>query len=94
MNEYAILKEHLRVLQKLQPEYFQIEIENLSLMKFILVEIETYFPVGFVLCTDIEMLSIKKEYEKLQVNKNIFYFELSSKQMFIYMVLQYPCGKT
>ena len=33
----------------------------------------------FVLCTYIEMLPIKKDRTKLQVNKNIFNFELSIK---------------
>ena len=38
----------------------------------------------FILCTDIEILSIQKQIKmkKLQVNKNIFYFELSSKPNF------------
>ena len=52
------------------------------MLKFPLVEIGTYFPIRFVVCKDIEMLSIqmKEDMTKLQVNKNIFYFELSSTQ--------------
>ena len=51
------------------------------MLKFPLVEIGTYFPIRFVVCKDIEMLSIqmKEDMTKLQVNKNIFYFELSIK---------------
>ena len=60
MNYYAIFKEYLQLLHKLQPEYFQIALNKLSLMKFPLVEIETYFPIRFVLCTDIEVSPIKK----------------------------------
>ena len=41
MNYCAILKENLQVLHKIQPKYFQIAIEKLSVMKFQLVEIET-----------------------------------------------------
>ena len=38
----------------------------------------------FILCTDLENLSIQKQIKmkKLQLNKNIFYFELSSKPNF------------
>ena len=63
-------------------------------MKFRLVEIGTYFTMGFFLCIDIEMLSILKKYiTKVIVNKELFYFELSSKPMLIYMLLQYLSGK-
>ena len=55
-NYYAILKEHLKILHKLQSTYFQIKIEKVSVMKFQLVENETSFPMRFVLFTDIEML--------------------------------------
>ena len=49
-------------------------------MKFPLVEIETYFPIRFIMCTDIETLSIQRKgyMTKVQV-KNIFYPELSIK---------------
>ena len=53
MNYYDILKEHLQVLNKLQQKYFQIALDKLSVMKFPLFEIETYFPMRYVLCTDI-----------------------------------------
>ena len=61
MNYYEILKEHLQVLHKIQPKYFQIAIEKLSVMKFQLVEIQTSFPMRFVLCIDIEKNSIRKK---------------------------------
>ena len=57
MNYYAILKRHLQVFHKLQTEYFQIAIKTLSVIGFCLVEIETYFTMGFFLCKEIEMLS-------------------------------------
>ena len=60
MNYYVILKENLQVLHKLQSKHFQIAIDKLSVMNFQLVEIETYFPMMFLFCTDIEMLSIIK----------------------------------
>ena len=46
-----------------------------------MVEIKTYLHMRFVLCTYTEMLSIQKkeDMKTLQVNKHIFYFELSSK---------------
>ena len=48
-------------------------------MKFQLVKIDTCFSMICVLCKEIEMLSIIIKMTKLQVNKNIFYFELSIK---------------
>ena len=59
MNYYEILKEHVQVLHKTQPEYFQIAHDKLSVMNFPLVEIGKHFPMRFVLCKDIEMFSIK-----------------------------------
>ena len=50
----------LVVVCKIQQKYFQIRLKKLSVMKFQLVEIETYFPVRFFLCTEIEMFSIQK----------------------------------
>ena len=44
MNYYTIPKEHLQFLHKLQPTYFQIAFEKLSVIKFQLVEIETLNP--------------------------------------------------
>ena len=51
-----------------------------TMMKFQLVEIETYFPMRFFLCIEIEMLSIiyLKIWKKYK-QKNLFCFELSSK---------------
>ena len=51
------------------------------MLKFPLVEIETYFPVMLVMFTDTKMLPIKKKEDmtKVQVKQDIFYFELSSK---------------
>ena len=51
-------------------------------MKFQLVVIETSFLMRFVLCTDIEIFSIKKKLSTLN---------LVVKQFFVYMVLQYLC---
>ena len=34
MNYYAILKENLQVLHKIEQEYFQIALNKLSVMKF------------------------------------------------------------
>ena len=88
------LKKYLQVLHKIQLKYFQISIEKLSVMNFPLAEIETYFPVRFVLFKDIEILPILNIYMWQHYKwKNIFCFELSSKPMLIYMVLHYPCEK-
>ena len=80
-NYYAILKEYLQVLHKLNPKYFQVTLKKLSVLSIPLVEINTSLPLRFVLCTDNEILSIQKkeDMEKVQVNKNIFYYELSIK---------------
>ena len=61
MNFYAILKEHLKLLHKLYPKYFQVTLDKLSVLKFLFVEIWTYFTLKFVLCTDIEITSIKNK---------------------------------
>ena len=53
------LEQALRVLHKLQTKYFQIAFDKLSVMKFPLVEMETYFFMRLVLCTEIEVLSIQ-----------------------------------
>ena len=82
MNYYAILKEHSQVIYKLQPKYFQIVIEKLWVMKFQLVEIETYFPMRSFLCKYIKIFNLKKYY-KSQTEKYIFYFELGSKTILI-----------
>ena len=55
MNYYAILKEHSQVTHKLQPKQFQIALEKLSVMKFPVVAIKTYFYMRFVLCANIEI---------------------------------------
>ena len=52
-NYYAILKEHLQVFHKLHPKDFQRTLDKLSVLKFPLVEIDTSFPIRFVLCIDI-----------------------------------------
>ena len=46
-----------------------------------MVEVDTDFPMRLVLCTEAEMLLIqnKEDMKKVQVNKHILYFELSSK---------------
>ena len=49
-------------------------INKSSMMKFSLVIIETHFTIIFVLCTDIEMLSIIYIYEK-STSEWCFYFE-------------------
>ena len=81
MNHYGILKEHLKVLHKLQPKYFQVALEKLSVLRFSLVEMDTYLPVRFLLFVDTKMMLIenKSDLTKVQVIKNIFYFELSIK---------------
>ena len=50
-------------------------------MRFSLVDIDTSFPIRFLLCTETEiMLTQKKEnMKKVQVNNNIFYYQLSGK---------------
>ena len=63
MNYYKISKEHVKVLHKPQPKYFQIALDKLSVMRFQLVEIETYFNIMFVLCKDTEILYIKENYK-------------------------------
>ena len=79
MNSYAILKEHLPVLHKLQPKYSQIAIKTLSVMKFELVEIDTFFPISFFVCTELEIFSNQKESGKSTSEKHILYFKLSNK---------------
>ena len=59
INYYAILKEHLQILHKLHPKYFEVALEILSVLKFPLVEIYTYLPIRFVLRTDTEILSFQ-----------------------------------
>ena len=51
------------------------------MLKFLLVEIETSFPMRLVLCTEAEMMSIQKKENmtNIEVNQDIFYFELSGK---------------
>ena len=51
------------------------------MLKFPLIEIETYFIIRLVLCADIHMMSIQsKSYlTKVKLNKNIFYFGIISK---------------
>ena len=39
MNYYDILKENLQVLHKTRPEYFQIALDKLAVLKYSLVEI-------------------------------------------------------
>ena len=53
-------------------------------MKFTLVEIETYFTIRFILCTDIEIWSVKNKEDmtKVPANKTIFNLEISSKPYF------------
>ena len=72
MNKYAILKEYLQVLHKLYPKYFQVAPDKLSVLKFSLVEIETYFTIRLVLYTYIEVLSIQKKEDmtKPQIRNN------------------------
>ena len=75
MNYYEILKEHVQVLHKTQPEYFQIAHDKLSVMNFPLVEIGKHFPMRFVLCKDIEMFSIKNNtWKNYKPKKKNFYF--------------------
>ena len=83
-NYYAILKENVQVLHKLQPKEFQMSLGKLSAMKFSLVEIWTYFTIWFVMCTYIEMLSIKQKIRKKYKKTKIFYtFNLVVNQMLI-----------
>ena len=71
MNYYAILKGDLQVLHKIQPEDFQIALDKSSVLKFLLIKTKTYFTISFVFCTDTEMLSIKKIYDKSTSEQNI-----------------------
>ena len=47
-------------------------------MKFSFIEVEKCFPIRFVFCKDNEIILIQKEENmtNLQVNTNIFYYEL------------------
>ena len=49
MNYYSIFKK-LQLLHKLLPREFQVTLENLSVLKLSLVEIETYPPIRLILC--------------------------------------------
>ena len=84
MNYYTILKEHLRLIHNLHPQEFQVTLEELSVLNFSLVEIKTYLPIRFVFFTETEMLLTQKEEknEKVQVNNDIYYFEVISKPIF------------
>ena len=50
INYYAILKEYLQLLHKIDPKEFQVKLEESSVMRFSLVEIDTYLSMRFVLC--------------------------------------------
>ena len=56
-------------------------LEELSVLIFTFVEIQTYLPMMSVFCTETEMLLVQKKEDitKVQVNKNIFYFQPSNK---------------
>ena len=94
MNYYAILKVDLQVLHKIQPEDFQIALDKSSVLKFLLIKTKTYFTISFVFCTDTEMLSIKKIYDKsTSEKKNYSTLNLVVNQLLIYLVLHYLCGE-
>ena len=88
------LKKHFQVLHKLHPKYSQGELEKLSVLKFSLVEIETFSPVSFVLCTDTEMLQIQNigYMKKVQMKKIFSTLGLVINQMLINLVLKPICG--
>ena len=88
-------KRILQVLNKLHTKKIQIAFDTLSVLEFPLVEIETYFPSRFLLCTYIEMFSIqnKEDMTKVQVKK-YFSLNLVVNLMLIYLLLQSLCGKT
>ena len=52
MNYYVILKERLQVIHTLHPKKSQVAIDKLLVLKFPWVEVETSFPIRFVLFTD------------------------------------------
>ena len=87
-------RETIIMLHKLQPKYFQIELDKSSVMKFPLFEIETCFPMIFVLCTDIEILPIKKKYKvgSLEIpptNGLLFVFVFDKKTFICYDSLKH-----
>ena len=54
------------------------------MLEISLAEIEASLPIRFVLCSETDMLLIKKEKNmtKVKVNNNIYYYEVSSKTNF------------
>ena len=84
MNYCTILKENLQVLYKLHPKCFQVAINKLSVLQFLLVEIETYLPMRFFFFHIYWNVVNSKErrYDKSASENNIFHFEHSNKHNF------------
>ena len=71
-NDYSIKKNYSYSIKFLQ---------ELTLLEFLLVGIDTSPPIRFVLCLETEITSTKEEenMKKLKVNNNIYYDKVSNK---------------
>ena len=59
-NYYQILKYNLQLLHKLYPREFKVAHQEISVLKFTLIEIDTSSPTRFVFCTEAEILFYPK----------------------------------